>query len=132
MNRNRSALALVSCLVAALGLAGCGSFAGPGKGSLASTIPVKGKALFRGKPLTGGTVEFEPVNAGMLASGSILADGTFTLRSSNGAEGAVAGKHRVTVSETKEPVPRKYSRPATSGLEVEVSAEKPDVTLDLK
>ena len=55
---------------------GCGSDASPYVGT---TVPVKGKVTYKGKPLTQGQIVFEPDNSGREAHGSIQPDGTFEL-----------------------------------------------------
>ena len=123
-------------LVAALWLiaGGCG-------GDRLSTAPVEGKVLYRGEPLEFGSVLFQP-EAGPPATGTIGADGSFELSTYSNGDGAVIGKHRVSIScfesqgpnapppdPDREPgrgkplVPRKYLRPETSGLTVEVKQD---------
>jgi hypothetical protein len=52
--------------------------------------------LTTGKPLTKGTIYFEPVSApGLKASGKIQPDGTYSLTTYQEGDGAVEGEHRV-------------------------------------
>src|SRR5215218_2596086 len=83
-----SALALVLC-------AGCD---GP------MLAPVKGRVVFRGKPVKEAAVTFNPVpaeegatDAGKPATGFTDADGTFVLSTFRPYDGALIGRHRVLV-----------------------------------
>jgi hypothetical protein len=112
---------------------GCGS---SGASQAAPTVPVKGKVTYKGTPLTKGVVTFEPRNSGRPATGEIGPDGTFELTTLQKGDGAVPGKHRVSVSGTgpsvkKEVVPVKYNDVNTSKIEVEVTADKSDYPIDL-
>jgi hypothetical protein len=123
-------------LVAAAGAllaAGCG-----GDGS--EPAAVRGRVLYRGEPLAGGSIVFTP-NAdkggrGPLARADVGPDGRYTLR-----PGAAPGWHRVTVvcvESGEEPpagqfaavrcvIPHKYSAPDLSGLEALVKAGEENV-----
>jgi hypothetical protein len=116
--------------VVVLVLAGCGS-----GGNQAE--PVTGRVLYRGAPLTGGTIVFAPDpergGDGPLAWGEIGPDGQYTLKNDVG-EGAVAGWHRVTFSAapgTK--LPSRYSDPARSGQTCEVkSGQANEINFELQ
>ena len=102
--------------------------------------PVQGTVTVRGKPLSGGTVQFEMKNKGeasgevFTAAGEIGEDGTYQL-STFGKPGAPAGEHRVWVTpnlarqpdelgvsvERLSPVPKKYMLPTTTDLTYTVS-----------
>lgn len=116
----------------AIATAGCG-----GENEL-PTAPIQGKVLYHGEPLKFGSVVFQP-EAGPPATGTIAPDGSFELSTYGNGDGAVIGKHRVSIScfESQDPnapppdpnrepgrgrplIPRKYLRPETSGLAVEV------------
>ena len=60
---------------------------------------VKGSVVLEdGKPLTGGTVEFEPVSGSVYqASGEIGPDGSFSLKTADSGDGAAPGEYRVKV-----------------------------------
>ena len=97
--------------------------------------PVRGTVTVGGRPLPGGTVQFEMKDKGQAsgevftAAGEIQADGSYEL-STFGKPGAPAGEHRVWVSpnfaalpdkigvsvERSSPVPTKYMLPTTSDL----------------
>jgi hypothetical protein len=59
--------------------------------------PITGKVTYRGKPLTFGTVVFQPPS-GQPATGAIQPDGTFQLTTRGEGEGAVVGKNRVRIA----------------------------------
>jgi hypothetical protein len=99
------------------------------------TLPVKGKVLLKGQPILNGTISFEPDNGGREANGNIE-NGTFSLTTFQKDDGAVAGLHRVAVKGAgggkKDPVPLKYHNYSSSGLTVEVSADKAEYVIELK
>src|SRR5438552_18045351 len=82
--------------ILAAGVIGCGD---PDAPQAVKVYEVKGSVLLPdGKPLSGGTVEFEPVGESVYqASGEIGPDGTFTLRTQNSGDGAVPGEYRVKI-----------------------------------
>ncbi len=118
--------------------------------------PVKGKVIFDGKPMTGGTIIFEysgdgpdaPKGAGggPFRVTSKITDGAFSLIGYAGAEGMPAGNYKVGISATqgrsednlfgREVVlPKKgkaagslrqYADPKTSGLTSQVYKDKPN------
>ncbi|MDR3634765.1 MAG: hypothetical protein P4L84_13255 [Isosphaeraceae bacterium] len=113
---------------------GCGS---TGPVPEPALVPVKGKVTYKGKPLTQGTIEFEPQTGGRLAKGVIQSDGTFTLTTTQEGDGVATGTHVVSVRATggdakKEVVPLKYTQAASSGYQVEVSAEKNELAINFK
>ncbi|WP_165234474.1 hypothetical protein [Aquisphaera insulae] len=128
MRRTTAALAAASSLL--LSLAGCGSR--PGEVNTA-TIPVQGVVTYRGKPLTSGEITFEPESIGVEAHGAIGPDGHFTLTSYKAGDGAVAGSHRVAVSNTskKDGLPVKYKNVSSSQVVVEVAEGKTEYQVDL-
>ena len=99
------------------------------------TFPVKGKVLYRGKPLTSGRIVFEPRDSGREASGGIQPDGTFELSTFAKGDGAVPGTHRVAVTSGKvgkQVVPVKYQNTSSSKTEVEVAEGKSEYIVDFK
>lgn len=115
--------------------AGCGS---AGSETAAKTlIPVKGKVTYKGKPLTRGRIKFEPDGFGRNAYGKIQSDGTFTLTTDKEGDGAVAGHHRVAVTETgikssRDAVAKKYANVSSSGLTADVDSTNTEFTFDIK
>lgn len=112
-------------------------------------VPVNGKVLYNGKPLPYGAVMFQP-DKGQPAVGDLTADGSFTLSSYGPNDGAVPGKHSVSVScyEGHRPgkagggdslgrllIPLKYTRFGSSGLTAEVKdnagKEPQEIVLEL-
>ena len=110
-------------------------------------FPVSGVVSVGGKPLNGGTVQFEMIEVGAsgkvyTSSGEINEDGSYEL-STFGERGAPAGEHRVWVSpnlllapdkigvgiDRTSPVPRKYMLPTTTSLSFTVT--EGDNTIDV-
>jgi hypothetical protein len=101
--------------------------------------PVSGRVTLDGKPLVDAQISFRPAN-GPEAFGVLDGDGRYTLSTRAAGDGAVAGKHAVTLSPLTEgliltpdadprlpaptpgamPVPAKYLQAETSGLEATV------------
>ncbi len=85
--------------VAALALAGCG---GPGY----SLVPAGGVVKINGVPAPNVSVQFLPVGqTGPTSYGSTDAEGRFTLKTAEGSDGAIAGKHKVTLVDQEEERP---------------------------
>lgn len=121
---------LVVVLVSAV-LAGCG-------GGPLPTYEAGGTVTFPdGKPLSGGWVEFQPVEAPLSvgARGEIQPDGTFRLGTFESGDGAIEGEHRALVvpplpegDRDETPTPRwiidpRFFRVETSGLRFTVSQD---------
>jgi hypothetical protein len=97
-------------------------------------VPVSGTVLYNGKPLPFGIVTFQP-DQGQSASGDVQPDGSFRLSSYKPNDGAVPGKHSVSVScyEGHRPgraggeslgkllIPLKYTRFGSSDLTANVN-----------
>ncbi len=87
--------------ISALTTLGCG-----GGGDRYDTIPVSGVVTCGGKPVANGTVNFTPMaeqgrtegNRGRVALGMTDKDGRFKLTTYENDDGAIVGKHTVTVS----------------------------------
>jgi hypothetical protein len=122
-----SALAAVPCW-------GCGAAGG---GAATALISVKGKVLYKGQPVTKGSVKFEPDGYGREAHGEIKPDGTFTLTTYKDGDGIIAGEHRVAVTgtgikSTKDALAKKYGNVSSSGLTATVDADHTDFTFELE
>ena len=103
-----------------LAAAGCG---GP------KLVPVSGKVQYEdGRPVTAASICFLPDaakgNGGILATGLLAEDGTFTLRTHPPGKGAMLGSYKVTVSLGRAPKALlKYTRVQSTPLHVEVPPE---------
>jgi hypothetical protein len=120
-------------------------------------VPAGGMVRYQGKPLEGALVTFSNSAQGLSASGRTDAQGKFTLTSFEEGDGALPGKHVVTVSKVQMPptpdrsapprrgsarspemqprwlIPQRYSNPATSGLTAEVGENgSTEIVLDLQ
>ena len=130
MTFDRRAATLAALLLATASAPGCG--APEAAARLSTTVPVWGKVTYKGKPLTRGTIAFEP-DAGREAHGEIGPDGGFTLTTFAKGDGAVAGVHRVSISGlNRKELPIKYHSPSSSEVEVVVGDDKSDYRIDLK
>lgn len=100
-------------------------------------VPVSGRVLIDGKPLSKGVIQVFPAHDRM--AGSEIRDGQFTLFTYEENDGCVLGKHPVAVigRETRSPMtflwlaPKKYIDPTTSGLEIDVPGPRNDVEIRL-
>ncbi len=124
-------------------LAGCSSNKGP---DLPTAMPVKGKVIQGGSPVTAGRVVFHPQNVthGIEPFAEIQQDGTFTLTSYQYKDGvAPPGDYVVTVEPFTlktgqlkklggEKIPRRYWDTSTSTLKVTIHDGDNDVVLTLK
>lgn len=84
----------LAILMLAAIVAGCGR-KGP------ETVEVSGVVTLDGQPVEGATVGFAPESGGRPASGVTDASGAFTLSTFAPGDGAVPGKHKVTVSKIR-------------------------------
>lgn len=83
---------LVSMICFLVLVSGCG-------GSDLQLVSVSGTLKFEsGDPVVGAKIYFMPENGGIASQGVTGDDGSFTVRTSTGAVGAIVGKHKVTVS----------------------------------
>jgi len=88
---------LVLCLSIAVGVVATGcSGGGP------AVAPVTGTVTLDGQPLANASVTFQPiaegsVDAGPASTATTDAQGAFVLKTAEGEEGAVVGKHRIMV-----------------------------------
>jgi len=127
--------------------AGCG----PGR---PKTVPVTGVVTLDGKAVEGAGVMLSPEAGGRPASGTTDKEGKFTLKTFEAGDGALPGKHLISVTRktttgfladedglsggiapegVKETwiVPKKYSDCKTSGLTVEVTSGMEPLVLEL-
>lgn len=130
------------CLAAlGLSLLGCGK--PPADAPSVKLLPVTGLINVNGEPASGAHVTLHPVEqsaAGVVTpSGVVDANGAFILTTYAPADGAPAGKYRVTVSWAdllktgsdpeygKEKLPARYQFPERSGLECEIGAKSSEL-----
>lgn len=111
-------------------------------------VPVSGIVMYNNKPLPFGSILFQP-EKGQMAVGEIQVDGTFKLSSYGPNDGAVPGRHLVSVNcyegqrpGSKQPeggevsmgkllIPLKYTRLGTSGLSADVG-DAPTQNIEIK
>lgn len=118
---------------------------GCNRSSAPDTVQVRGHVTLAGKPVTAGTVMFEPLEVAeglpkRPATGALQPDGTYELSSFAAGDGALPGKYKVAIisftggptpEEPNRPerwnIPKKYGSTATSGLtqDVPVEADEP-------
>jgi hypothetical protein len=131
------------CTLLILLALGCGSGS-----EFPETTPVSGKISFKGEPVTKGTITFQP-DQGQAATGMIQPDGTYTLSTFAEKDGAIPGHHKVMIiandgdstmipgsspgyKKPKDLIPKKFAALNTSGLEAQVSKDKPTVDFNLQ
>jgi hypothetical protein len=116
-------------------LAGCGGNSRP------KTIPLAGKVLVDGhQPGEGGKLYFTPTAAApgyqkRPASGGFDADGFYRVMSWAPDDGLVPGHYTVSVvpgDPANSAIPAKYHQSATSGLELDVSADQRSIDYDIQ
>ena len=118
-----------------------------------AVAPVSGVVTHQGVPLANAHVTFTPLEGANPASGFTDASGRFTLQTYSNNDGALIGKHRVSIiargparplrpgeigsgmpgeMTPGEPViPVKFFAPESSGLEREVTPGKNEMTIDI-
>jgi hypothetical protein len=112
-------------------IAGCGS-RGP------KTARVSGTVTMSGKPLAKVGVTFLPTKKGPAATGVTNENGEFTLTTARKGDGAVLGKHKVTVGSAEEgqkgpAIAEIYGSPHSTKLSAEVESGKKNVfTFDVE
>ncbi len=133
---------LIACIVAAQG---CGGSNNP------VPVKVRGVVKYNGKPLSNGSVMFNPTDpqSGRMAQGTIDKDGAFVLSTYKTGDGALEGSYLVSVTSSlpgtevltkdkgtgiggKSAIPERFSDPKTSKLEQTVVAGDPDEVLVLE
>ncbi len=133
MNMKNTAQAVVPIAVALLlTLVGCSD-------GRPDRVPVSGRVLLDGKPLTVGFVRLVPPDA-RAATGRIGEDGSFHVTTFDTGDGAVTGAHKVAVvaydenspGEYRPLIPDKYVRPETSGLEIQIDGPTDDLIIELR
>ena len=130
----RRVLFVAALAMVGMALSGCGP-------SYPETIPVTGSVSLDGKPVAGAAVVFTP-EEGHLATGTTDGSGQFELSTFQLGDGALPGKHRVTVAKTTvDPkaggkivflIPQEFGNLQTSQLTCDVQKEMGPVQFDLK
>ena len=118
---------LLGCLLL---VAGCND--GP------EIVPVSGKVLIDGEPLTYGTIMVLPQDY-RASFGTIGPDGSFSLTCYEPNDGCVRGKHALTVSAVealsssrqKWHAPKKYTEPDTSELTIDITGPTDALVIEL-
>lgn len=103
-------------------------------------VPVSGRVVIDGEPLTSGTIIFVPEDGAHASIGMIDENGHFTLTCYDGNDGAVPGTHRMEVVLTRAPdegappwpVPRKYANHQTSKLIAEITEPTENLLVELE
>ncbi len=108
--------------ILALLILGCGR-GGP------KTARVSGTITMSGKPLSNVGVTFLPTKKGPAGVGNTNENGEFTLTTVRRGDGAVIGKHKVTVGAAEEgqkglSIPDSYGSPHTTKLAADVESGK--------
>jgi hypothetical protein len=101
-------------------------------------VPVSGRVLIDGKPLTVGNVKFVP-DGSRPSSAKVDAQGRFTLTCYDGEDGVVLGRHRAQISamevisgsKVRWLAPPKYADFRTSELEFEITEPTDDLKIEL-
>jgi hypothetical protein len=116
------------------------AFNGCGGSDRPKTIPIDGHVTIDGKaPGETGKIFFTPTEAAegysrRPASGSYNIDGHYRVMSWAPDDGLVPGHYTVSVlpnEPDKTAIPKKYSMSATSGVELDVSADKGKIDFDI-
>jgi hypothetical protein len=123
----------VFCLLALA--TACAAGCGDGRPQL---LPVSGRVLIDGVPVSHGYITFFPAG-GRSASSQLDGQGRFTLESYKPGDGTLPGPQRVAVlaresiseKQAKWHAPKKYANHDTSGIVIEVTEPTNDLKIDL-
>ncbi len=131
-------LGAAGCFVILVGMIGCS------EGGM-KTAPVEGTITYGGKPVPQGSITFQPVH-GPNATANIK-NGAYNLKTYRDGDGAVIGKHQVTIisledqsgrlPEDRNPlppplIPLKYNFTDKSGLTAEVENKRNKIDFHLE
>lgn len=140
---SRIRFGLTLAVAAGLFASGCGS-GGPRMGRVSGTV------TYQGEPLKAGTVTFIATDTQRPnATGTIEADGSYSLQTSVPGDGAVVGDYKVAISDLdpndfntempgmplqipKSAIPKQYTDAGTSGLTATVESGRNRFDFDLK
>ena len=124
---------------AAVVVAAAGLFAGMiGCDARPRRVPVAGKVLIDGKPLTTGFIMVVP-HEGRAATGQIQPDGSFRLTTFDENDGCIPGSHPVTIvaneqitpTRMKWLAPKKYADVASTDRQVTIDRPRDDLIVEL-
>jgi hypothetical protein len=112
-------------------LAGCGD-------GRPARVPVSGQVLLDGKPVPMGFIRVVPEN-GRAAAGTLDANGRFRLTTYDEGDGCILGTHgvevlakqRLSATQIRLLVPKRYFDVATSGLTVTIDKETDSLKVEL-
>jgi hypothetical protein len=92
--------------------------AGCNRSHLPKTVAIQGHVTYQGKPVTSGTVGFNPTNpSNRPAIGHIGSDGMYCLASFRTKDGVMPGEYKVTVqSFSSLPTPEDMKKPTVSRI----------------
>jgi hypothetical protein len=125
---------------------GCGGSDGP------EMAKVTGTVTYNGKPVTKGTISFQPTDpANGAPANGVIEDGSYRLQTTEPGDGARLGDYQVGIRSVegepdvpldyipkKKPappkslIPQKYENPAASGLTAKVESGSNTLDFDLK
>jgi hypothetical protein len=132
--RSVSLIAIVAVLVS---LSGCGGSSAPKNRE--PVFPVKGKVTYKGQPVVGADIAYKSETVERSAFGRTNEDGEFELSTFGSNDGAVAGKHSVTIAKSSMAAPTTPAAPVEStdyvppGYEkVKPPAVKPELGIPAK
>ena len=128
---NDSCLALCCCLASLLIAAGCGD-------GRPARVPVSGSVEIDGQPLKYGYISFVPDN-GRPSRSKLDAGGRFKLNCFDAHDGAILGRHRITVNAgesidkttTRWHAPKAYANLETSNLEQQIEDADTNLVISL-
>lgn len=88
---------LVTLCMAAMTVAGC---SGEGTKGRPKVSPVSGTVKYNGNPVVGASISFAAEGSPRFATGTTDAQGKYSLTTFDTNDGAVVGKHTVTITQT--------------------------------
>ncbi len=145
---------LVSLSLGLLCTAGCGSDEDEWTAKRPKVYPAGGVVTWNGEPVEGATVQYVSQSLDLGAAGTTDAKGKYRLTTYKNNDGAAEGQHKVVVTKRiheekptkystpeepsmvlvpKDLLPKKYSKAATTDIEVNISSSGPnEETIELK
>ena len=139
--RRPSGPGLVLALTVVAAVSGCGG----GDPYAVKTVSAAGTVTYQGKPVSKGTILFQPLDEKGRPASGMIENGKFSLNTYREGDGAVPGKHKVAVVVTEEKktkdgdttvkyiIPERYASAETSGVEMEVPpGGSSDLRVDIK